>query len=290
RYFHIKKKRGGYRTILSPDTNLRKIQNFIKIHILEKLSIHHAAHGFVPKKSITTHATSHINSKIILNVDLRDYFPSISANRLYYLFGKICQYDNKITQDLVSICMYNNGLPQGACTSPIISNIVSYKLDMVLEKYCKKREIRYTRYADDLTFSGDINDIYQGFFTKVAYLIKQEGFEINDKKTRIGNTKKGTIVTGLNVINNKIQVPRNYIKRIETELYYISKHGIYDHKKHLQINNRNYLEHLKGKIMFVSHVENEIGNVLIEKYNQLIKEIPTINGSILDIIPQTINQ
>ena len=167
--------------------------------------------------------------------------------------------------------MYKNGLPQGACTSPIISNIVTFKLDLRLKKLSDKLGINYSRYADDITFSGDKNTINSKFLFFVKSIINECGYQINDKKTRFESKYGRQEVTGLIVNNGKVSIPKRYLQNLRKDLYYIKKYGIEEHKKRNNIYNAFYQEHIKGQIMFVYSVDKNKGIKLLKEYNLILE-------------------
>lgn len=222
--FDISKKSGGKRKISMPNEILKEVQILIKEKILSKIKISERANGFVEKKSIITNAKEHLNKEKILNIDLEDFFPSIHRNRVYYIFKYLCGYSNDVSFCLTKIVTYKNSLPQGAPTSPVISNIVSYMMDIKLEKLSKELNITYTRYADDITLSGSKNNINTSLLNRIYLVIEKEcGFKINKNKTRFANRGKRQEVTGLIVNNKTVNVPRSYIREIRKEMYYINK-------------------------------------------------------------------
>ena len=269
--FEISKKSGGKRKINVPSKPLALCQKFIKEEILDNIKIHNASHGFSFNRSIISNAKMHLNREIVLNIDLKDFFPSISRKKVFYVFNVLCGYDNDLSHCLTKLVMYNDGLPQGACTSPILSNIVSYKMDLRLQKLAQKLNIVYTRYADDITFSGSRNVINDKFLHVVTGIVNECGYLINDKKTRFQTQYGKQEVTGLLVNNEKVSVPNHYLKRIRQELYYIDKFGLKEHKKNCNIYNKYYKEHLKGKIMFVYSIDKEKAVKLLEKYNSIFE-------------------
>lgn len=270
--FEITKKSGGKRKINVPDNALELCQRYIKENILDNIKIHSSSHGFVFNKSIITNAKKHLNKEMILNIDLKDFFPSICNKKIFYVFNNICGYDSDLAYCLTKIVMYNNGLPQGACTSPILSNIVTYKLDLRLEKLAQKLKITYTRYADDITFSGEKDIINFKLLNIVEKIINECGYSINNNKTRFQSKYGKQEVTGLLVNNGTLAIPKNYLKKIRQELYYIKRYGLEEHKKQNKIYNKFYQEHLKGKIMFVYSVNNEKGLKLLKEYNSIFEE------------------
>ena len=268
--FNISKRSGGKRQISMPGEILKEIQALIKNKILENIKISDKANGFVKHKSIITNAKEHLNKEKILNIDLKDFFSSINKNRVYYIFKNICGYTNEVAWCLTKLVTYKDSLPQGAPTSPILSNIVSYMMDVRLEKLAQKFGVTYTRYADDITFSGDKNIINDKFLEYIINIIEDCGFTINDKKTRFANKGSRQEVTGLIVNNNEVNVPSKYIKEIRQELYYINKFGIKEHRKRKGFKNKYYREHLLGKILYVNAINPKKGMELLKEYNKVV--------------------
>ena len=269
--FNISKKSGGQREICAPYSSMDLCQRFIKTQILDKINISDKAHGFATDKSIITNARMHLNNEMILNIDLKDFFPSISRKKVFYVFNKICGYDSSVSHCLTKIVMYNGGLPQGACTSPILSNIVTYKMDLRLSKLAEKMNINYTRYADDITFSGDLDKIDRKLLFIVSKIIVSCGYKLNDKKTRFQSKSTRQEVTGLIVNNEQITVNKNYVRELRQELYYIKKYGVIEHKKRKNIYNKFYEDHIKGKIMFIYSIDKTKGNKFLKEYNEIFK-------------------
>jgi hypothetical protein len=266
RVFRIKKKSGGYRSICSPKPELALVQNFIYKNILNSVPIHDSAFAFVKKRSIKDNALKHSKSDKMLCLDIKDFFPSISRNRIYYVFMKLCNINKDLADTLVRLCTLNDGLPQGAITSPILSNIVSYRLDKSIDNFANSNGLIYTRYADDITISGSKESINKVLKSQVKGIIELHGFKINAKKSRINTINKGAIITGLRVFNDRIQVPRNYIRKIEQDIYYLNKYGLNSYKEHEKILNNNYLGHLVGKIKFVEYIEPLKGKKLYDEF------------------------
>ena len=153
RVFNIPKRNGGYREISAPYPALLECQQWINDNILVKIKPHSSAQGFIKNKSIINNATPHLSQPCLLKVDIKNFFPSISFRRVIKLFQNL-GYPQNISFYLSSLCCLNEALPQGAATSPSLSNIVLRRLDNRLSGISKKSELNYTRYADDMTFSG----------------------------------------------------------------------------------------------------------------------------------------
>lgn len=252
REFNIKKRNGGVRKISSPYPALLEMQYWIYNNILKTIEINSSAHGFAYKKSILTNSNVHKGQKELLKLDIKDFFPSIEINRIIAIFKQL-GYPNNVSYYLASICTYEDYLPQGAPTSPILSNIVSRKLDNRLIKLAKTYNLRYSRYADDLTFSGD--NIPAKLIDYITEIVFEEGFEINESKTRLYKSTGKRIVTGISVSGNELKIPREYKRKLKLELNFIKKYGLNSHIAKKKIRQHNYLFSMAGKVNFWLSVE-----------------------------------
>lgn len=252
REFKIPKRSGGTRTITAPYPALLNCQTWIYENILTKVQIHSSAHGFTFNKSIISNAKVHVNQNHFLKIDLKDFFPSIKINQVITVF-KSLGYTHKVSFYLASICCYGNELPQGASSSPILSNIVAISLDNRLMSYAKKFKLRYTRYADDLAFSGD--SIPVKHIEYITNIINSCGFEVNEKKTILIQDKHKRIVTGISIAENEIKIPREYKRKLKLEIHCIRKYGIVTHIIKNKIKKIDYLQSIIGKIHFWLSVE-----------------------------------
>lgn len=267
REFKIKKKLGGDRIITVPSPSLMMVQKWIYKNILFGKKVHYSAHGFNVNRSIITNAKMHIGHKVFLKIDLKDFFPSVPINWIVNYF-KQQGYPLKIAFYMASLCTLNDSLPQGAPTSPILSNIVFYNLDKTLYKFSKRNNLTYTRYADDLVFSGE--HIPLKFRNFVIFLIKKYGFKVNPKKTSLKINAGQNIVTGI-LVKDKIFVPKKYKRKLRQEMFFIKKFGILSHISTANIRDPNYIYSLMGRINFVLSIETN-NNEFIE-YQNYIKRI-----------------
>lgn len=256
----IEKKSNGYRKICAPSNNLKIIQKWILENILYKVKIDSHCNGFTPNKSIVTNAMPHLNQNIVYNLDLKDFFPSIKINRVYRVFKEI-GYNKEMCALLSNLCTYEGCLPQGAVTSPFLSNIISKRLDLRLKGLAQKMSLNYTRYADDLTFSGDkINEKTQSLIKRI---IKSEGFEVNLKKERIRKRHERQEVTGLIVNGELLNTPRKYENYLRQQIYYINKFGVFNSLLFQEKEEvSNYRDHLYGVAYYMKMVNTCKG----EKY------------------------
>jgi len=273
--FTIPKKDGSDRIINAPVKELKDIQKkvasllqecFRIICVLEGHRSHDKeitsiSHGFIKGKSIITNAIPHKNSRFVLNLDLKDFFGQIHYGRVYGFLkiNKHFELEDNVAKALANICCYQGGLPQGAPTSPIISNLIAGLLDIRLASLAKKHKCFYTRYADDLTFSTNLKDfpkelaiLENGSVTIGSSLIKvirKCGFDINPKKNRLQFCDSRQDVTGL-IVNRKVNVPSDYRNRARV-IWHKMKNGkeIYAiNAKPEKKENINYLTGVLGHI------------------------------------------
>lgn len=281
--FNISKKSGKKRKIKSPDELLKRVQkliNFLLQVIFEPYS-HYSSNGFLFGKGIIRNAKPHINKNYVLNLDIKDFFPSINFRRVKVVlelnpFNLL--YDReRISFLIANICTHKNHLPQGAPTSPILSNIVTQRLDRNLTRECVNLNIKYTRYADDLTFSSNQNILNQSFIKKIKHIIKYENFELNNDKTRLQTSMQRQQVTGL-IVNEKLNVKREYLQKVRAMLNNWDKGGLsyaeQVFKNHQPIEKKEYpfKNVLLGHISFIKQIkgsENNVSIKLIEKYTLL---------------------
>ena len=247
RSFEIPKKSGGLREIREPLPSLKEIQHWILLNILNRIQPNQYAKGFVTGRSIVDNARFHRGQRIVLTVDIKDFFPSINAYRVYRIFRECC-YTKAVAMLLARLCTLEDQLPQGAPTSPAISNAVAKSIDNRLGGFARSEKIRFSRYADDMTFSGDfVPGPVISFVERVLY---EEGFSLNSKKTRVLKPHQRQVVTGV-VVNKHLRAPRRMRMELRQALHYIQKFGIAAHMQKRGIKNANYVLHLLG---IASHI------------------------------------
>ena len=272
-HYAIPKKRGGERHIFAPEYNLKAIQRRLNRFLqADYLWIKpEEVHGFVTNPDylerpcgIISNAAVHIGKKHILNIDLKDFFPSISARRIKELFlSPRFGFDEQMATALTLLTTFKRQLPTGASTSPVLSNFVCIELDAALRDFCRENGLQYTRYADDLTFSSDmvISDEAIG---EIRRLIGENGFEVNEKKLRIRSANRKQTVTGL-VVNEKVNVDRKLIRKIRAMIHDLNANGINAAtKRHFglqaKVRSRDrelFRARLKGYIEFVGQVRGK---------------------------------
>jgi len=259
RSFKLPKRNGGFRIINQPLPNLREAQEWILENILNAASsflVSYSATAFIPGKSLRSNVEKHQGKKKIVALDIKDFFDTVKFSQVYDVFTHM-GYCDSVSMLLAKLCVLRNSLPQGAPTSPMLSNMVFFRIDNMLEGYCERRGITYTRYADDLIFSGD--NINAGLLIRHVRFLTSKRYELNNKKTKVMGQASAQYVTGI-VVNAKAQAPRRYRQRIRQEVYYIKQKGIdyhFSHVKNLPVwitKPEVYLNHLLGKINFVLQI------------------------------------
>lgn len=262
----IPKQSGGLRKISIPVFDLKYIQRWILDVILSKMvpSIH--AIGFRPGLSIVDNAKIHLDAEEVVCLDIEDFFPSISFSQVFRLFNYY-GYTKQVSYTLAKLCTYDNSLPQGSPASPMISNIVCLRLDKRLSALAERFLGNYSRYADDITFSGPLN--INKIIPFAINIINDEGFKVNAKKTRVAGRNQRQEITGLIINSGKISVPRSFRRKLQQEIYYCKKYGVLSHMKHVGQFKRFYREHLYGKAYYIKMVNPEQGSKFLKELDNL---------------------
>ncbi|HUU87096.1 MAG TPA: retron St85 family RNA-directed DNA polymerase [Candidatus Glassbacteria bacterium] len=242
--YYIKKKSGDKRPIDSPNRELKAIQGFILRNILEDIPVSERAQGFIRGRSIKSNARFHLRKRYILCLDIEDFFPSINENAVYNIFNNIYR-DENIAKLLTNLCTYKRKVPQGAVTSPMLSNIVFHDYDKKIDSICKRKRIRYSRYADDLTFSSNNFLLLKELIPNIKNILSESGFRLNKRKTRYLTAKGKMIVTGVILNSSRLTTGRSRKRRIRAELHNYIVKG----KKNINLNR------IAGEISFIRDIE-----------------------------------
>lgn len=231
RTFEIPKANGKVRQIQSPRTMMKVVQYFLLDYILFRLPVHPSATAYSEGCSVKANATVHVGQKYVANIDVSDFFPSLNIRTV---FGQLLEAGLKInTAFLVArVCSYKGGLPQGAPTSAALSNIVLFGFDEKLTDICEAIGVRYTRYADDITFSGDNITLIKSVISKAREELARLNLKINDGKTRIFGPSSRKVVTGV-VVNVWPQPSRRERRNLRAALHQAKTHpGSYVDRLH----------------------------------------------------------
>ena len=269
RSYQMPKKLGGSREISIPIPELALVQKAINNVILNKFQMSSYCTGFKKNMSLIDNAKPHLNCKTLLKFDVKDFFGSIRYNKVYKQF-KFYGYGNKVARLLTLLCVdADDKLPQGAATSPTLSNLVCLRLDKRIGLLCKKLGYNYTRYADDITISSNTKlGKYEINYIKdtINLIVEEEGFKLNEKKTHVFKEGQQLVVTGIHINNGVMKPSKSIINEIENAFYFISKFGLEDHLKHIKCEKSNYLGHIYGLISYVYMINPQKG---LEYYDKL---------------------
>ena len=274
--FQRPKKKGGYREINAPSNELKRIQKRLNYYLQAYyLCIKpKEVHGFVINPhylgkhcNIAANAKIHVGRECVLNIDLKDFFPSIRAKRVKeLLLSDIFNFDEQIANAITLLTTLNGRLPIGAPTSPVISNFICRELDDELIEFSKEFGYTYTRYADDLTFSSN-RKISNEELLDIINIIKKNDFAINQKKLRIQSKNRKQTVTGLTV-NDKVNVDRKLLKNVRAMLHDLSLNGLDEAaKKHYKSQiltdemRVTFLNRLRGYVNFIGQIRGKDDSV-----------------------------
>jgi hypothetical protein len=302
-YRVLTKKSGAIRLIEAPKPRLKALQRQILAQIIDKIPPHSAAHGFVKGRSVKTFLAPHVGRRVVLKMDLQDFFPSISGARIQTVF-RMLGYPEPVADLLGGLCtnaaarsvwprsvgprsvgnetaaetdrerLYEAGLlhtrphlPQGAATSPALANVCAYRVDCRLAGLARAAGAEYTRYADDLAFSGgrEFERSVERFSTHVAAILLEEGFNVNHRKTRIMLQGVRQRLAGL-VANQRMNVMRVEFDRLKATLHNCIRFGP---RSQNQAAHPRFRAHLDGRIGWVESINPAKGQRLRAIFDQI---------------------
>lgn len=303
--FNIKKKSGGIREIFAPVSNLKILQSKLA-HILYLIyRPRFPVYGFCKGRNILGNARLHAKKKVVFNIDLENFFPTVHLGRVIGLFqARPFNFPRDVAVMLAQICCFEGKLPQGAPTSPVIANMICAGMDKDLQKLAKDNHCVYTRYADDITFSTTAKflspDIVEGengivkCGAKLTSIVEKHSFKIKTSKVRLQDRKSRQEVTGL-VVNEFANVSRKYVREVRGILHALKKFGdenatkVYYEKycRRHHINSTPPLSLIvRGKISFIKSIRGEkdpIYRKLLNAYNKEFNPgLPILPVTLLD--------
>ncbi|MBQ7821132.1 MAG: RNA-directed DNA polymerase [Clostridia bacterium] len=256
RNVELPKKNGGIRHLCVPDDVLKHIQRRITEVMLVHMPISKYAGAYRYGASVIHNASAHLGKKRILKLDISKFFDSVLYSQVKeYAFPEII-FSEKVRVLLSILCYYKESLPQGAPSSPAISNIIMRQFDEKVGAWCEERSISYTRYCDDMTFSGDFDA------NDVKKLVERElgkyGFYLNPVKTKTVTSDHRQSVTGI-IVNEKLSLPSEYRRKLRQELYYCRRYGVDAHMERIGVSGSagSYLSRLLGKVNYVLSVRKD---------------------------------
>ncbi len=285
-YRWISKRRGGRRLIESPKLTLKTAQKRILREILDKVPPHDTAHGFTAGRSILTNARPHVKQAVLVKFDLENFYPSVTLSRVTAIFRSL-GYSREasiwlarlttsalpanmpfVKQEPSAVLPYlKRHLPQGAPTSPALANLSAYSLDVRLSGLARSFGATYTRYADDLTFSGPprFGTSLRDFIPLVSQIVRQERFRLNGAKRKVLRSSGRLVVTGV-VVNEKPNVSRREFDRLKAVLTNCLRQGPSTQNK---ADNPHFAAHVRGRIAQMTQLNPARGARLLVIYNQI---------------------
>ena len=247
--FYIDKKGGKKREINSPTYSLKVVQRWILENILYRIKVSKYSYGFIRvyenknKSPLVQVAERHRYNLYLMKIDMKDFYPSIHRDRVFNVFRNI-GYNREISNILTNICIYNNQLPQGAVTSAYLANLICRRLDYRIGGYCNRRNIIYTRYADDIALSCDDRDQLKKAYNTICKIIEDEGFSVNTDKTRFASPICRKQVLGITINDNLIKAPKQMKRMVRQRIHQQIATGQY-----------NDINKVRGYISYITQIE-----------------------------------
>ncbi|MEO6218140.1 MAG: reverse transcriptase domain-containing protein [Sphingomonas sp.] len=297
-HFQIAKASGKVRMISAPDDRLKFLQRKLADLLTGLYRRRNPVHGFVTDRSVKTNAAAHLGRRFVVNIDLKDFFPSITQNRVEGVLASL-SINSRVAEIIARICCVSGHLPQGAPSSPVLSNMICFRLDKRLMTFAKGARCIYTRYADDITFSCPQPPITlfeailppagrfapELFVPALRDLFQQNGFTIHPDKAHYADRHSRRTVTGVK-INELLNVDRRYVRNLRATLYSIGKLGLAEAEKtfHEKHGGRTTLaQYLRGKISYLTFIKgptDPVARSITLRYNGCfpddpIKVVPT---------------
>ena len=259
-------KHNGSRIITAPSRKLKLRQQWIYQNILIRKEASPYTHGFVPERSIVTNAILHIGYAYTYCVDITDFFPSITKKQVLPIFRNM-GYSGSAANTLCDLCCCDGVLPQGAPTSPYLSNMICRDLDDELGAMARRFRGIFTRYADDIAIST--NQQQPQLLDALGLILGKHGFLMNLDKCRVYNPGQPKRITGLTV-HNRVSVPKTFKRKLRQEIHCCQKFGVTAHLENTKAaRSIHYREHLYGKAYYVKMVEPELGAHFLDELSKV---------------------
>lgn len=258
--YEIPKKSGKIRLISQPSKKLKGLQSWILVNILNKIQVSSSCKGFRVGSSTYDNALPHKGATILLNMDLKDFFNTVSSKQVYNTF-KTIGYNKLVSTIFTNICTYNDSLPQGSPCSPMLANLTAWTLDLRIQGYVGKRGINYTRYADDLSFSGLNPTKVVKIIPMINKIIAYENFITNKEKTRVAGSSRAKIVTGLVINDESIGIGKQKYKKLRAKIHHLTLPK--------EQENLKLLNHVDGWLSYL----NSVDKARLKKAKKYIREL-----------------
>lgn len=284
--YTVLKANGQQRVISAPAPRLKMIQRILADTFTQIYEVPDGVHGFVPNRSIATNAVEHVKKRAIIKIDLKDFFPTIAAGRIRGLLAKHpFPFKGKVLDALTNLVCHAGKLPQGAPTSPVLSNMICYRMDRALLQFARQKKLKYTRYADDIVLSSTMRSAIRDVATysesgelrindHLRKIIESNGFVINEEKTGLFGRGSRQLVTGI-VVNEKCNFRRSDYRYLRNLFYYWGKTDVETAAKRYveYANGRHYRSRFftdRGEFIdnkFIAHIQG-----LLAYYTMIVKQ------------------
>ncbi|OKL40004.1 retron St85 family RNA-directed DNA polymerase [Pontibacter flavimaris] len=257
-FYIAKKAKKKKRIIDSPSKELKAVQRWLLKNYFNEIPVSNSANGFIIGRGIKRNAKFHLKKEYLLTVDIKDFFTSISQKQVFLTLNKTFP-DKDLALKLAKVCTFNRRLPQGAPTSPALSNLVFHEVDDKIINFCKTKSITYSRYADDLVFSSDSKPGLVEILPFLHSTLPNHGFKINNSKTKFFSGKGRMAVTGININEGKLTVSKEIKRLLRSQLYNI----IIKEDKATNVNQA------LGYLSFIKDIEPDYHKKILEYIDAL---------------------
>lgn len=263
---------GKFRIIHNPDNVMRLVQYRILTKILDKIQVPEYIHAFEKNKSIPAMANMHVRKRLVISLDIKDFFHSIKQHSLFALFTDV-GFEEGPARTLSEVCTYKAYVPQGALTSPKISNIIAARtFGPLIKEYCDRNGITLSIYADDVTMSMNETSIsISEIISTVSEFIVRFGFRINNRKTKVMRSYQRQWVCGV-VVNDKTNLLRNERLELRAIVHNISKNGLEAEAQKNNITGPEFRNIIQGRLNWYKQLNRELAEKLIVKFKLAIQE------------------
>ncbi len=259
--YNIVKKSGKLRRICQPSKKLKGIQSWILVEILNKLKVSDSCKGFEIGSSTADNAKVHLGANALLTLDLEDFFHSIRRTQVYSVF-KSLGYNSQISTILTNLCTYDGVLPQGGPCSPRLANLCCWALDLRISGYAGRRGIAYSRYADDLSLSGNNREAVVKVLPMITRIISEENFTVNQDKTRISGTSRAKRITGLVLSDDNYGIGKKQSRILRSKIHHLTLP--------LEQGNVRLIREVKGWLAYLHSVDKR-RLLKVRKYIESLK-------------------
>jgi retron-type reverse transcriptase len=268
--FHISKRNiNKKRQIDCPSKELKSIQRWVLANYLNEIKVSNRANGFIKKRGIKRNSLFHLNKSFVLAIDIKDFFSSITQRMVVNALNNHFE-DSNLVIKIAKLCTFMRRLPQGAPTSPALSNIVFQEIDDEITSFCNSRMVIYTRYADDLVFSSDSKNSLPEIYSFVNEILSKNSFTINKAKTKYLSGKGRMSITGININDGRLTVKKEIKKNLRSKIYKLIVKG----------DNSININSILGYLSFIKDIEPEY----YEKQKIYIRNLKEKNQILNDFI------